>query len=265
VPEPQSLSEACGAVAHHPVTEQIGCPPSCDRTNRQSTCAASSFGGQRRSNSECSRECSAAVAPPYKPTLRRPGISCGRRVARRTSLVPGCPEKMEGARNAGVGRSQACADCAGLSARTHGPRRLAAPRLAESLLEPQVRRNRPAYRWQVYAASVNLAALRGVCRLAPHDPRWADFSGAVPFSHLLGVQRLPTAVGVGQGVRVMTQQTPRPPYPVTRSRRARTTRLGPPHFRRASHTFPAATAPRPASCDAADALSWGAGCRNMIL
>ena len=34
---------------------------------------------------------------------------------------------------------------------------------------------------------------RGVWRLAPQDPRWADLSGAVPF--FVRVQRLPTAVG----------------------------------------------------------------------
>jgi hypothetical protein len=58
------------------------------------------------------------------------------------------------------------------SQKTHGPRHLTMPRHSGSS-EPQVRRNlrRPA---------------RDVCRPAPQDPRWADFSGLLP---LLALRR----------------------------------------------------------------------------
>ena len=85
-------------------------------------------------------------------------------------------------------------------------------------------------------------ASRARClRLAPWDPRWTDFSGAVSFSHWLGVQRLSTAVGLGRCERGRTLRTHLPSYPVARSRRAGTPRLGPPPSPCVG--LPAATAP----------------------
>ncbi len=72
------------------------------------------------------------------------------RFGRRDRPLFGCsltPKNKEGARNAGVRR-------------THGPRRLATPRLAELVLEPQVRRTFGVPRAVFEACSV--------------DPRWTD-------------------------------------------------------------------------------------------
>ena len=53
---------------------------------------------------------------------------------------------------------------------------------------------------------------RGVLRLAPHDPRWADLSGAVPFSHVSGSSAYPPLKGLGRSIRAREADA-RPPYP----------------------------------------------------
>ena len=89
-------------------------------------------------------------------------------------------------------------------------------------------------------------------RLAPLDPRWADLSGFLALFAICG--SLPTAVGAGRNGRVRRCTRFRPPYPWWRAagapgpgglgRRAWGVRLAP---------SCAATASRPAPCDAADA------------
>ncbi len=124
------------------------------------------------------------------------------------------------------------------SAQTHGPRRLATSRLveADSAASPPVLR-RPA---------------RGVCRFAPHRPRWTYLSGdpASPFE-LAG--RLSTAVGPGRRCGPVTgcNATPsRGPVDTRLARRdgaAWTAGWG--IQRRISDAPEPATAPRPASGD----------------
>ena len=83
-----------------------------------------------------------------------------------------------------------------------GPARLKACSRARQLygeLPPQVRR----------LPGVPRAVFN---RLAPHDPRWADLSGAVPFSHVSGSSAYPPLKGLGRSIRAREADA-RPPYP----------------------------------------------------
>ena len=131
-----------------------------------------------------------AAAAIIVPAGCRPGVRhrpcCFNRpgAGRRRGWVAAARETREGrAGRFGSGRTQVYASRANKNARTHGPRRLATSRLVEAdrAASPPVPR-RPA---------------RGVCRFAPHRPRWTYLSGdrASPLE-LAG--RLSTAVGPGR-------------------------------------------------------------------
>lgn len=82
---------------------------------------------------------------------------------------------------------------------------------------------------------------RGVCRLAPHAPRWAYFSGA----DLVGTGAYPPLRGTAAAASVRRRQAaPAAWTPVIRSKRTGTVRLGPPprgaaFAPRAGHRHPA--------------------------
>ena len=88
--------------------------------------------------------------------------------------------------------------------------------------------NRACPHWKLCAASSRARQLYGELppqvrrfpgvpravfnRLAPHDPRWADLSGAVPFSHVSGSSAYPPLKGLGRSIRAREADA-RPPYP----------------------------------------------------
>ena len=137
----------------------------------------------------------------------------------------------------GPGRTQVYAVCANKSARTHGPRRLAASRRAEVRTASPPFPRRPA---------------RDVYRFAPSRPWWTShFRQPASPCELEGC--LSTTMGPGRA-RHTCDRLPFPPSrgPAARGWRAGTRRLGPlagviaPHLQRPQP----ATASRPASEDA---------------
>ena len=112
---------------------------------------------------------------------------------------------------------------------THGPQSLAASRRpgrvpGEWAFRPVL----PAYRRQRRKSAVTFGVPRAVfeaCSVWPPVDRLFRRRPLFPF---LGVQRLSTAVGIGRCERSRTPRTHPPSYPVARSRRAGTARLGPP-------------------------------------